>query len=139
MAVVADSGDPVADLQALIPVFRQFCLDYPALARVMFSRPFEDFAPDLLNLPKRRQCATFCSPRCGGASIPANCVDAPTTLRTSSWRWRRALPSKRPAGGWAPHANPWTGGGAWVTSLIRGFYRTSGLILQVNHVENHDR
>ena len=43
---VPETDDAVADVQRLIPVFRQFCLDYPALARVMFSRPFQDFDPD---------------------------------------------------------------------------------------------
>ena len=46
MKAVAESGDPVADLEQLIGVFRQFCLDYPPLARVMFSRPFQDLAPE---------------------------------------------------------------------------------------------
>lgn len=45
MAEVPETADPLADLRALIPVFRRFCLDYPALARVMFSRPFQDFDP----------------------------------------------------------------------------------------------
>jgi AcrR family transcriptional regulator len=43
---VPETDDAVADVQRLIPVFRQFCRDYPALARVMFSRPFQDFDPD---------------------------------------------------------------------------------------------
>lgn len=45
MAAVPETADPVADLKHLIPVFRRFCLNYPALARVMFSRPFQDFDP----------------------------------------------------------------------------------------------
>lgn len=45
LAELPDSDDPMADLQAIIPVFRQFCLDYPPLARVMFSRPFQDLDP----------------------------------------------------------------------------------------------
>ncbi|WP_059015835.1 TetR/AcrR family transcriptional regulator [Mycobacterium sp. M26] len=40
-----DTDDPLADLKAVIPVFRRFCLDYPPLARVMFSRPFQDLDP----------------------------------------------------------------------------------------------
>ena len=40
-----ETDDAVADVEQLIPVFRRFCLDYPALARVMFSRPFQDFDP----------------------------------------------------------------------------------------------
>jgi AcrR family transcriptional regulator len=42
---VPETADAVADVKRLIPVFRRFCLDYPALARVMFSRPFHDFDP----------------------------------------------------------------------------------------------
>jgi AcrR family transcriptional regulator len=45
LAEVAETADPVSDLERVIPVFRRFCLDYPALARVMFSRPFQDFDP----------------------------------------------------------------------------------------------
>ncbi|KUI25639.1 TetR family transcriptional regulator [Mycobacterium sp. IS-1742] len=39
------TDDPVADVEALVPVFRRFCLDSPRLAQVMFSRPFADFDP----------------------------------------------------------------------------------------------
>jgi AcrR family transcriptional regulator len=46
LADVSETADPVDDLERVIPVFRRFCLDYPALARVMFSRPFQDFDPD---------------------------------------------------------------------------------------------
>ena len=46
LLTVPETDDAVTDVQRLIPVFRQFCLDYPALARVMFSRPFQDFDPD---------------------------------------------------------------------------------------------
>lgn len=35
----------VADVEALVPVLRRFCLDSPRLAQVMFSRPFADFDP----------------------------------------------------------------------------------------------
>lgn len=45
LAGVPETADPVDDLERIIPVFRRFCLDYPALAKVMFSRPFEDFDP----------------------------------------------------------------------------------------------
>lgn len=46
LSAVPETDDVLADLRAVIPVFRQFCLDYPALARVMFSRPFQDLDPD---------------------------------------------------------------------------------------------
>lgn len=45
MAAVPETSDPLDDLEHLIPVFRRFCLDYPTLARVMFSRPFQDLDP----------------------------------------------------------------------------------------------
>jgi AcrR family transcriptional regulator len=45
LLAVPETDDAVADVQRLVPVFRRFCLDYPALARVMFSRPFQDFDP----------------------------------------------------------------------------------------------
>src|SRR6516162_454337 len=45
LLAVPETDDAVADVHGLIPVFRRFCLDYPALARVMFSRPFQDFDP----------------------------------------------------------------------------------------------
>ena len=47
LSVLPETADPLADLRALIPVFRRFCLDYPPLARVMFSRPFQDLDPEL--------------------------------------------------------------------------------------------
>jgi AcrR family transcriptional regulator len=42
---VADTGDPVADLRDLISIYRRFMRENPALADVMFSRPFTDFDP----------------------------------------------------------------------------------------------
>ncbi|WP_328351334.1 TetR/AcrR family transcriptional regulator [Mycobacterium sp. NBC_00419] len=45
LAGLPESADPLADLRAVTPVFRRFCLDYPPLARVMFSRPFQDLGP----------------------------------------------------------------------------------------------
>ena len=45
LLAVPETECPLTDLERTIPVFRQFCLDYPALARVMFSRPFQDFDP----------------------------------------------------------------------------------------------
>jgi AcrR family transcriptional regulator len=42
---VADTGDPRADLVALIGVFRSFVRANPVLAQVMYSRPFADFDP----------------------------------------------------------------------------------------------
>ncbi|MFS0899087.1 TetR/AcrR family transcriptional regulator [Mycolicibacterium litorale] len=45
LAAVPVTDDPVADIEALVPVYRRFCLDSPKLAQVMFSRPFADFDP----------------------------------------------------------------------------------------------
>ncbi|APE16691.1 TetR/AcrR family transcriptional regulator [Mycobacterium crocinum] len=46
LVAIPETSDELGDLRAVIPVFRRFCLDYPALARVMFSRPFQDLDPD---------------------------------------------------------------------------------------------
>jgi AcrR family transcriptional regulator len=46
LVAIAETTDALADLRAVIPVFRRFCLNYPPLARVMFSRPFGDLDPD---------------------------------------------------------------------------------------------
>ena len=40
-----ESGDPRADLLRGVQAFRIFARDNPALAQVMFSRPFTDFDP----------------------------------------------------------------------------------------------
>jgi AcrR family transcriptional regulator len=45
LAQVPTTPDARADVEALVPVFRRFCLDYSRLAQVMFSRPFADFHP----------------------------------------------------------------------------------------------
>ena len=45
LATVPLTDDPLADLERLVPVFRQFCRDYPRLAQLMFSRPFADQEP----------------------------------------------------------------------------------------------
>jgi AcrR family transcriptional regulator len=45
LATVPATADPLADIEALVPVFRLFCRAYPRLAQVMFSRPFADFEP----------------------------------------------------------------------------------------------
>jgi AcrR family transcriptional regulator len=44
-ARLRESGDPRADLLRAVQVFRIFVRDNPALAQVMFSRPFADFDP----------------------------------------------------------------------------------------------
>ena len=68
---VPETDDAVADVQRLIPVFRRFCLDYPALARVMFSRPFQDFdpGPEELASPSMREIFVGRIKRCTDAGL----------------------------------------------------------------------
>src|SRR5215472_10501519 len=42
---LGSSGDPRADMLAVIPVLRIIAQDNPALARLMFSRAFAEFDP----------------------------------------------------------------------------------------------
>lgn len=45
LAELRESGDPVEDLVALAQAYRRFVVAHPALAAVMFSRPFASFDP----------------------------------------------------------------------------------------------
>ena len=58
----------------MIPVFRRFCLDYPALARVMLSRPFHDFDPGPAELPAAPSVREVLIGKVG------RCVDAGTLV-----------------------------------------------------------
>jgi len=72
LLAVPETDDAVADVQRLIPVFRRFCLDYPALARVMFSRPFQDFDPgpeELAMSPSVREIFVGRIKRCTDAGL----------------------------------------------------------------------
>ena len=72
LSAVPETDDAVADVQRLIPVFRRFCLDYPALARVMFSRPFQDFDPgpeELAMSPSVREIFVGRIKRCTDAGL----------------------------------------------------------------------
>jgi len=71
LLAVPETDDAVADVQHLIPVFRRFCLDYPALARVMFSRPFQDFdpGPEELASPSVREVFVGRIKRCTDAGL----------------------------------------------------------------------
>ena len=71
LLAVPETDDAVADVQRLIPVFRRFCLDYPALARVMFSRPFQDFdpGPEELASPSVREIFVGRIKRCTDAEL----------------------------------------------------------------------
>jgi AcrR family transcriptional regulator len=71
LLTVPETDDAVTDVQRLIPVFRRFCLDYPALARVMFSRPFQDFdpCPEELASPSVREIFVGRIKRCTDAGL----------------------------------------------------------------------
>ena len=72
LSAVPETDDAVADVQRLIPAFRRFCLDYPALARVMFSRPFQDFDPgpeELAMSPSVREIFVGRIKRCTDAGL----------------------------------------------------------------------
>ena len=71
LLAVPETDDAVADVQRLIPEFRRFCLDYPALARVMFSRPFQDFdpGPEELASPSVREVFVGRIKRCTDAGL----------------------------------------------------------------------
>jgi AcrR family transcriptional regulator len=71
LLTVPETDDAVADVQRLIPVFRRFCLDYPALARVMFSRPFQDFdpGPEEIASPSVREIFVGRIKRCTDAGL----------------------------------------------------------------------
>jgi AcrR family transcriptional regulator len=53
------SGDPRADLIALADVYRGFLREHPALAQLMFSRPFTDFDPSQSELHAGASVRTF--------------------------------------------------------------------------------
>ncbi len=45
LATVPATDDPLTDVAALASAFRRFCVQRPALAQVMFTRPFASFDP----------------------------------------------------------------------------------------------
>jgi AcrR family transcriptional regulator len=124
LLAVPETDDAVADVERLIPVFRRFCLDYPSLARVMFSRPFQDFDPDpeeLAASPSVREIFVGRIRRCTDAGLLAgDPVDIAHVLLAlaqglavqESGRWlgkSKASVNRR-----------WEAG---VTGLLRGFAR----------------
>jgi AcrR family transcriptional regulator len=123
LLAVPATDDAVADVQRLIPVFRRFCLDYPSLARVMFSRPFQDFDPDPEELagPSVREIFVGRIKRCTDAGLlTGDPVDIAHVLLAlaqglavqESGRWlgkSKASVNRR-----------WEAG---VTGLLRGFAR----------------
>jgi AcrR family transcriptional regulator len=54
-----DSDDPRADLERAVDAFRSFVLEHPALAELMFSRPFADFDPGPDELRAGRSVRAF--------------------------------------------------------------------------------
>ena len=74
LVAIPETSDELGDLRGVIPVFRRFCLDYPPLARVMFSRPFQDLDPDpeqLAAAPTVRQILVGKVQRCIRAGLLA--------------------------------------------------------------------
>ncbi|GAY16486.1 TetR/AcrR family transcriptional regulator [Mycobacterium sp. shizuoka-1] len=74
LTAIGETDDALADVRAAIPVFRRFCLDYPPLARVMFSRPFQDLDPDpeqLAAAPTVREILVGKVQRCADAGLLA--------------------------------------------------------------------
>lgn len=67
---LTESGDPRADLIAVIGVFRAFARGHPVLAEVMFGRPFADFDPGPAELRAGRAVREFIVGRVG------RCIDA---------------------------------------------------------------
>ena len=45
LATVPATDDPLTDVAALAQAYRRFCVQRPALAQVMFTRPFASFDP----------------------------------------------------------------------------------------------
>ncbi len=74
LAEAEETADPIADLRACIAAFRAFVLGNPALAEVMFSRPYTDFdpGPDELAAARRtRELIVTRVRRCIDASLLA--------------------------------------------------------------------
>ncbi|BBX09869.1 TetR/AcrR family transcriptional regulator [Mycolicibacterium aichiense] len=74
LVAIPETADELGDLRAVIPVFRRFCLDYPPLARVMFSRPFQELDPDpdqLASAPTVREILVGKVQRCLDAGLLA--------------------------------------------------------------------
>jgi AcrR family transcriptional regulator len=56
---LAESGDPLGDLAAVIKAFRTFACANPALAELIFARPFADFDPGPAELEAGRAVREF--------------------------------------------------------------------------------
>lgn len=72
------TDDPLADLEALVPVFRLFFRAYPRLTQLMFSRPFADLEPgpgDVAAGATMREAFTSRIQRCVDAGLLAGDVN----------------------------------------------------------------
>ena len=56
---LAETGDPRADLVAVVQALRAFVRENPVLAELMFSRPFKDFDPGPSGLEAGRSVREF--------------------------------------------------------------------------------
>jgi AcrR family transcriptional regulator len=72
LGTLRETGDPRADLVAMVAVYRSFIQENPVLAEVMFSRPFTDFDPRPGELEASGSVRTFIVERvrrCIGAGV----------------------------------------------------------------------
>ncbi len=92
-----ESGDPRADLLRGVQAFRIFARDNPALAQVMFSRPFTDFDPGPAELEAGAATREFIVHRVRRC-IDAGIIDGDQTAIAHGLGW----PRRRPPGGSAP-------------------------------------
>jgi len=59
LETLEESPDPGADLIELVRIYRRFLRENPALAEIMFSRPFTDFDPGLSERQASASVRTF--------------------------------------------------------------------------------
>ena len=122
LATVPTTDDPLHDVAALAPAFRRFCVQRPALAQVMFTRPFASFDPGIQDIA-------------AGAAVREvivgrikRCIDAGLLVGDSTDIAHVLLGvvqglAVQEAGGWLGHSpaaidRRWSLG---VTALLRGF------------------
>ena len=101
-ARLRESDDPRADLLRAVQVFRVFVRDDPALAQVMFSRPFADFDPGPAELEAGAATREFIVHGSGAASTQGSSTATKPTLPTGSSPWPRGWPCRSPRDGPAP-------------------------------------
>ncbi len=127
LAQVPETDSPLIDLEQTIPVFRQFCRDHPALARAMFSRPFQDFEPgigELATAPTVREVLVAKVRRCVDDGL---LVGDATDIAHVLLALAQGL-AVQEGGRWLGHSESsvnrrWTVG---VRGLLRGFASPAG-------------